>query len=62
MRTLVLAATAALVLSVQMAALAKADDTTIIKRDTPFGESKTIIKKDTPPPVVDEKKVIIHRD
>jgi hypothetical protein len=68
MRTLMLAAAAALVLSVQMASLAKAEDTTVIKRDTPYGDSKTVIKKHEGPtvyhavPPVEEKKVIIHHD
>lgn len=68
MRALMLAAAAALVLSVPMASIAKAGDTTVIKKDTPYGESKTVIKKHDgpiydrvgPPPV--DKKVIIHHD
>ena len=67
MRALMLAAAAALVLSVQMASIANAGDTTVIKKDTPYGDSKTVIKKhDGPmydrvgPPA--EKKVIIHHD
>jgi hypothetical protein len=60
MRILMLAAAAALVLSVQMAPVAKADETTVIKRDTPYGDNKTIIKKEDRP--MEEKKVIIHRD
>jgi hypothetical protein len=68
MRTLILAAAAALVLSVQMAPLAQAEDTTVIKKDTPYGDSKTVIKKHEGPvfdravPPVEEKKVIIHHD
>jgi hypothetical protein len=68
MRILMLAAAAALVLSVQMASFAKAEDTTVIKKDTPYGDSKTVIKKHEGPPFdhagppVEEKKVIIHHD
>lgn len=67
MRTLMLTAATALVLSVQMASFAKAEDTTVIKRDTPYGE-KTVIKKHEGPivdrvgPPVESKKVIIHHD
>lgn len=60
MRILMLAAAAALVLSVQIVPSAKAEDTTVIKRDTPYGDSKTVIKKDYGP--AEEKKVIIHHD
>jgi adenine/guanine phosphoribosyltransferase-like PRPP-binding protein len=60
MRTLLLAAAAALVLSVQMAPLAKAEETTVIKKETPYGDSKTVIKKHDGP--FEEKKVIIHHD
>ncbi|HUZ32049.1 MAG TPA: hypothetical protein VMV19_08090 [Xanthobacteraceae bacterium] len=68
MRALMLAAAAALVLSVQMASIAKAEDTTIIKKDTPYGDSKTVIKKHEGPmydrvgPPRADKKVIIHHD
>jgi hypothetical protein len=55
-----LAAATAPVLSLQMAPVAKADETTVIKRDTPYGDSKTIIKKEDRP--MEEKKVIIRRD
>ena len=63
-----LAAAAALVLSVQMASMANAEDTTVIKKDTPYGDSKTVIKKHEGPvydrvgPPVEDKKVIIHHD
>ncbi len=67
MRTFMLAAAAALVLSVQLSTLAQAGDTTVIKKDTPYGDSKTVIKKHegpsvyhVVPPPVEDKKVIIH--
>jgi hypothetical protein len=60
MRALVLAAAAAVVLSVQVASTAKAEDTTVIKKDTPYGDSKTVIKKKDQP--FEDKKVIIHHD
>ena len=44
MRTIILATTAALIMSVQMAATAKAEDTTVIKKDVPE-DSTTVIKK-----------------
>jgi len=71
MRTLILAAMAALVLSVQMVASVKAEeDTTVIRRDHDGDRgSTTVIKKEEtgvlplPLPVPrEEKKVIIHRD
>jgi hypothetical protein len=39
---------------------AKAEDTTIIKRDDGFGDRKTVIKKEDRP--FEDKKVIIHHD
>jgi hypothetical protein len=74
MRTLMIAAATTLVLSVQMAPLAKADETTVIKKDAPATESKTVIKKEEAPATesktvikkkegpVQDKKVIIHHD
>ncbi len=65
MRILVLAAAAALVLSAQFVATAKAEDT-VIRKDEP-GRT-TIIKKHDEDgaviraPVESEKKVIIHHD
>ena len=60
MRKLIFAAVATSIgMSVPLATVAKAEDTTIIKKDDGYGDSKTIIKKDEPS---DEKKVIIHRD
>jgi hypothetical protein len=66
MRTVILAATAALIMSVQMAATAKAEDTTIIKKDVPEDSTTVIKKRDDvnllPVPHTEEKKVIIHKD
>ena len=67
MRTTVLAVATALVLSFQMAASVRAEDTTVIKKDSPEGSSTTIVKKHDdinllPVPHPEEKKVIIHKD
>jgi hypothetical protein len=68
MRTIILAAGAALILSVQVAAVAKADETTVIRHDHPDDSSTTVIKKREGvdllpiPHPTEEKKVIIHRD
>lgn len=60
MRKLILAASAAgILMSVPLATIAKAEDTTVIKKGYPEDSSKTIIKKDEPS---SEKKVIIHHD
>jgi hypothetical protein len=66
MRTMILMATAAL-MTVQIAASARADETTIIKKDQPADSSTTVIKKRDdinllPVPHTEEKKVIIHKD
>ncbi len=65
MRTLVFVAAAALVMSVQMIASAKAQDTTVIKRNDDTGQT-TIIKKHEDRPFVampgTDKKVIIRKD
>jgi hypothetical protein len=69
MRTMILAAGAALILSTQIATFAKAEeDTTIIRRDHPADSTTTVIKKregvdllPVPHPY-EEKKVIIHHD
>jgi hypothetical protein len=70
MRTMILAAGAALILSTQIATFAKAEeDTTVIRRDHPVDHSTTtVIKKregvdllPVPHPT-EEKKVIIHHD
>lgn len=68
MRSIVLATAAALILSTQLVASAKAEDTTVIKKDNDAGESTTVIKKHEDRPFVavpstqTEKKVIIHKD
>jgi Ni/Co efflux regulator RcnB len=62
MRAIMLAITAAFIMSVPMAAAVKAEDTTIIKKKYVDGDrSKTVIKKKEEPRDV-EKKVIIHKD
>ncbi|HEX4407540.1 MAG TPA: hypothetical protein VH206_02090 [Xanthobacteraceae bacterium] len=61
MRKLILAACAvSLVMGVPLATIAKAEDTTIIKKDYPDGDSKTVIKKDDS--MGGEKKTIIKKD
>jgi hypothetical protein len=67
MRTLILATTAALVMSVQVAATARAEDTTVIKKDNDAGTTTVIKKHDEDnavirAPVAEDKKVIIHKD
>jgi len=60
MRKLILAASAlSIVMAVPLATIAKAEDTTVIKKDYPDGDSKTVIKKDEPS---SEKKVIIKKE
>jgi hypothetical protein len=61
MRKLLLASVAtAIVMSVPMASIVKADDTTIIKKENDDGDrTKTVIKKDEPS---EQKKVIIKKD
>jgi hypothetical protein len=59
MRKLILAACAvSLVMGVPLATIAKAEDTTVIKKDYPDGDSKTVIKKDAPV----EKKTVIKKE
>jgi hypothetical protein len=60
MRAIMLAITAAFIMSVPMAAAVKAEDTTIIKKDVDGDRSKTVIKKKEEPR--EDKKVIIHKD
>jgi hypothetical protein len=60
MRAIMLAITAAFIVSVPMAAAVKAEDTTVIKKDFDGDRSKTIIKKKEEPRV--DKKVIIHKE
>ena len=67
MRTMILAAGAALILSTQIATFAKAEDTTVIRRDHPVGETTVIKKREgvdvlPVPHAREEKKVIIHHD
>ncbi len=60
MRKLILAASAVSILfSVPLAATVKAEDTTVIKKDYPDGDSKTVIRKSEP---YQQKKVIIKKD
>lgn len=60
MRKLILAASAVSILfSVPLVATVKAEDTTVIKKDYPDGDSKTVIRKSEP---YQQKKVIIKKD
>jgi hypothetical protein len=61
MRAIMLAITAAFIMSVPMAAAVKAEETTVIKKDVDGDRSKTVIKKKEEPRDT-EKKVIIHKD
>jgi len=61
MRAIMLAITAAFILSVPMAAAVKAEDTTIIKKNDDGVRTKTIIKKKEEPRDVD-KKIIIRKN
>jgi hypothetical protein len=61
MRAIMLAITAAFIMSVPMAAAVKAEDTTVIRKDVDGDRSKTIIKKKEEPRDAD-KKVIIRKD
>ena len=47
-------------MSVPLATIAKAEDTTVIKKDYPDGDSKTVIKKDDG--MGGEKKTVIKKD
>ena len=60
MRAIMLAITAAFIMSVPMAAAVKAEDTTVIKKDVDGDRSKTVIKKKEEPR--EDKKVIIRKD
>lgn len=68
MRALIVTTAIALVMSVQIAATARAEDTTIIKKDNDAGVSTTVIKKQDDDnaviraPTAEDKKVIIHKD
>jgi hypothetical protein len=61
MRAIMLAITAAFIMSVPMAAAVKAEETTVIKKDVDGDRSKTVIKKKEEPRDA-EKKVIIRKD
>ena len=60
MRAIMLATTAAFIMSVPMAAAVKAEDTAVIKKDFDGDRTKTVIKKKEEPR--EEKKVIIRKD
>jgi hypothetical protein len=62
MRVIMIATAAAILMSVPMAAVVKAEETTVIKKDKDVDgdRTKTIIKKEEPRH--EEKKVIIHKD
>ena len=60
MRAIMLAITAAFIVSVPMAAAVKAEETTVIKKDVDGDRSKTVIKKKEEPR--EDKKVIIRKD
>ena len=60
MRAIMLAITAAFIVSVPMAAAVKAEETTVIKKDIDGDRSKTVIKKKEEPR--EDKKVIIRKD
>ena len=60
MRAIMLAITAAFIMSVPMAAAVKAEETTVIKKDVDGDRSKTVIKKKEEPR--EDKKVIIRKD
>jgi len=66
MRTLVLATAAALAMSAQLVATAKAEDTTVIKKNNDAGQTTVIKKREESKPFLaepsTEKKVIIRKD
>lgn len=60
MRKLILAASAiSIVMAVPLAGIAKAQETTVIKKGYSDGDSKTVIKKSEP---YNDKKVIIKKE
>ena len=65
MRTMALVLAAAFALSIPMAAVVKAEETTVIKRDRDFDRDKIIIKKKEPRHLYMEKRdrddVYVHR-
>jgi hypothetical protein len=67
MRKLILATVAAAIITVPIATVVKAEDTTVIKRDNDGDSSKTVIKKRDdvnmlPVPHTEEKKTIIKKE
>lgn len=67
MHKLILAMVGAAILAAPMASVAKAEDTTVIKKDNDADRSKTVIKKDydvnmLPVPHTEEHKTIIKKD
>jgi hypothetical protein len=66
MRALVFVTATALVMSIQMVASAKAEATTVIKKDNDAGQTTVIKKQEEDRPFLaaptTEKKVIIHKD
>lgn len=62
MRILMIAVSAALVLSIPLATSAKTDETTVIKKERDYdGDSTTVIKR-TDEPVVEKKTTIIKKE
>ena len=66
MRNLLLAMAAAAIMTAPLASAVKAEDTTVIKRDSD-GDSKTVIKKEhdiklLPVPHEEEHKTVIKKD
>jgi hypothetical protein len=67
MRKLILVTLAAIIVGAPMGQTVRADDTTVIKRDTDPDQSTTVIKKKDevaplPVPHVEEKKTIIKKE
>jgi hypothetical protein len=63
MRVLVCAVSAALLMSAPLATAVKAEETTVIKKDSDYdGDSTTVIKKKTEEPAMVEKKTIIKKE
>jgi hypothetical protein len=67
MRKLILATLAAVIVAAPLATAVKAEDTTIIKKDSDGDRSKTVIKKNNdvnllPVPHTEERKTIIKKE
>ena len=67
MRKLILATVAAVIVAAPLATAVKAEDTTIIKKDSDGDRSKTVIKKNDdvnllPVPHTEERKTIIKKE